>query len=40
MGKEESLMEAVRIYLELRPGDFQVDVRTRDGRLIEGKKHM
>lgn len=40
MGKEERLTEAVRRYLELRPGFFQVDVRTGDGRLIEGKKGM
>lgn len=38
--KEENLTEAVRRYLELRPGFFQVDVRTGDGRLIEGKKSM
>ena len=31
MGKEENLTEAVRRYLELRTGD---------GRLIEGKKSM
>ena len=37
MGKEENLTEAVRRYLKLRPGFFQVDVRTGDGRLIEGK---
>ena len=40
MEKEEKLMEAVRRYLELRPGFFQVDVRTWDGRLLEGKKRM
>ncbi|WP_274602662.1 hypothetical protein [Blautia schinkii] len=40
MGKEENLTEAVRRYLELKPGFFQVDVRTGDGRLIEGKKSM
>ncbi len=38
MGKEERLTEAVRRYLELRPGFFRVDVRTGDGRLIEEKK--
>ena len=38
MGKEERLTEAVRSYQELRTGFFQVDVRTGDGRLIEGKK--
>ena len=40
MGKEEKLTESVRRYLELRPRFFRVDVRTRDGRLIEGKKSM
>ena len=40
MGKEENLTEAVRRYLELRPGFFQADVRTGDGRLIEGRKSM
>lgn len=40
MGKEESLMEAVRLYLELKPGYIQVDVTTKDGRLTEGKKSM
>lgn len=40
MGKEEKLTEAVRRYLELRPGFFLVDVRTGDGRLIEGRKSM
>ena len=40
MGKEENLTEAVRRYLELKPGFFEVDVRAGDGRLIEGKKSM
>lgn len=40
MGKEEKLTESVRRYLELRLGFFQVDVRTGDGRLIEGRKSM
>ena len=40
MGKEEKLTEPVRRYLELKPGFLQVDVRTGDGRLIEGKKSM
>ena len=40
MGKEENLTETVRRYLELRPGFFQVDVRSGAGRLIEGRKSM
>ena len=40
MGKEEALLEAIRWYLELRPGYLQVDVRAEDGRLIERKKYV